>query len=262
MAYGLAKTSAFMLGAASVLIGPQDKLFDLTPDQNGLGLVKNFKTSGAPSYTDLTQGVKNTIVFSVLTKNVVTASMEVYEYTLKNINYGLGLDGSAVMPETAATTTTASMTGGAGIGTTTPMAVESATGITAGKYVMIAYGADDQILIRKVASVASLNVTLTKDIPTGVTVPSGAVVKTLGVVGVGSKVEQPFLSALVLGSLADGTECMVAYPKVRISKGFDLDFRTDNYGNLPFEFTVYDQVSTDPFYAEFGGDQARVFGRS
>ena len=55
---------------------------------------------------------------------------------------------------------------------------------------------------------------------------------------------------------------MIAFPKVRVTKGFDIDFRTDNYGNLPFELTIYDQVSTDPFYSAFGGDQARVFTRS
>lgn len=259
---GLAKTSAFMLGTASVLVGPQASLFDLNPTTHGLGLVKNFKVSAEPSYTELTQGVKNSIVFSVLTKNTVRASMEVFEYTSKNLAYGLGLDGSSVTQTTVATTTSGSLSGGAGIGTTTPLAVASATNLAANDYIMIFYGTDDQILVRKIASKSSNNLTLDADIPTGITVASGAVVKKVTVVGVGSKTEQPFLSAMAIGALADGSEVMIAFPKVRITKGFDVDFRTDNYGNLPYEFTIYDQVASDPFYAAFGGDQAKVFTRS
>lgn len=262
MATGLAKTASFMLGTASVLVGPQAKLFDLDPTTHGLGLVKNFKVSAEPSYTELTQGVKNTIVFSVLTKNTVRASMEVFEYTSKNLSYGLGLDGSAVAATTVSSTTSGSLTGGSGIGTTTPLAVASGTSFSAGDFIMIFYGSDDNILIRKIASKATNNLTLSADIPTGITVPSGSVVKKVTMIGVGSKVEQPFLSAMAIGTLASGEEVMIGFPKVRVTKGFDIDFRTDNYGNLPFEFTVYDQVSTDPFYADFGGDQARVFTRS
>ena len=256
MAFGLAKTNAFMLGAASVLIGPQASLFDLVPADHGLGLVKNFKISAEPAYTELTQGVKNSIVFSVLTKNTVRASMEVYEYTMKNLSYGLGLDGSGVVALTDSATTVATEVDP--LDTVVP--VVSATGIVADDYISINYGLDDRILIRKVVSVATNNITVTPAI--NVTVPVGSAVKQVTKVGVGSKVEQPFLSAMILGSLASGEQVAMAIPKLRVSKGFDMDFRTDNYGNLPFEFTIYDLVSTDPFYAQFNGDQAQVFSRS
>lgn len=253
MAFGLAKTSAFMLNTASVLIGSQANLFNLTPTANSIGLVKNFKISAEPSYTELTQGVKNTIVFSVLTKNAVRASMEVYEHTAKTLAYGLGLDGSTGYSVAAATTTSGAVSPAA---TTIP--VTSATGIAANDYIIINYGSDDNTLVRRVTTVAALNLTVAAT-PAGLTIPSGSLVQKIATVGIGSKVEQPFLSAMIIGGLADGTQGLIAIPKMRITKGFDLDFRTDNYGNMPFEFTIYDQVAADPFYAEFAGDQARAF---
>ena len=40
-------------------------------------------------------------------------------------------------------------------------------------------------------------------------------------------------------------------PKIRITAGFTLAFRTDNFGNLPFTMTLYDLVNSDDFYTTF-----------
>ena len=48
-------------------------------------------------------------------------------------------------------------------------------------------------------------------------------------------------------------------PKLRVVRGFNLAFTTDDYANLPLEFTVYDLVPTDTFYSDFDGDQAKMF---
>lgn len=253
MANGLAKTSRFMLGTASVMLGPPATMFDFTPAANGIGLVKNFKTSMEPGYVELTQGVKNTVVYSVMNKNAVTASFEAYEYTLQNLNFALGLDGSAIVTTGLATTTTASVAAGIAV-----IPCASVTGLAVNDYIMIQYGTDDQVLIRQVLSIAALNVTTTRVTPAGLTIPSGAVVKKFGTVSVGKKVEQPYLAAMVVGNLAGGEEAMIMIPKCRVTKGLDLNFTSDNYGNLPFELTIYDQVPGDPHYAQFGGDQSRV----
>ena len=113
--------------------------------------------------------------------------------------------------------------------------------------------------MRQVLSIASLNVTVTRATPAGITVPSGAVVQKLGSVSVGKKVEQPYLAAMIFGNLAGGEPALLAIPKCRITKGFDLNFTSDNYANLPFELTIYDQVPGDPHYTLFAGDQAKVF---
>jgi hypothetical protein len=332
---GDAKTQAFALGTATVMIGPQANLYDLHPSMHSIGLVKNFQISSDPSYQRLTQGVKNTTVMSVLTSNQVRASMEVYEHTIKNLNYGLGLDGWAQDPTTyiaavaaaAATSITvadgtnfnngdtvsivkpdgtsfkavlsakagntftvtpAVPTGGLNppggmsslnevgkvtmfrasstvstLGTGTPavpsttLVLADAADFKANDWISIQIGTDDKVLIRQIASKATNTLTLTRGIDQAI--PVGAVVKRVFYGSIGSKTDQPFFAAKVVGTLADGSEMTILIPKLRISKGFALAFNSSDFGNLPFEFDIYDLVASDPFYTEFNGDQARVF---
>jgi hypothetical protein len=76
---------------------------------------------------------------------------------------------------------------------------------------------------------------------------------------VNQRVQIPALPAKIVGQLADGTEVGLLLPKVRITAGFTLGFTTDNFGNLPMEFTCYDLTSDDPNYAMFSGKQGMLF---
>jgi len=249
---GEAKTNSFMLGSATVMIGPQADLFTLAPSTHSIGLVKNFTASGEPQYTDLTQGVKNTIVASVMTSNRIRAQMEVYEYTAKNIAYALGLNGSTLTPISTSTTTSAAITANA-----TSITVTSATGLVIGDWIMIQEGTDDKVFYRKIQNLVTNTVTLNAAIP--VALATGCTVQKVNVIDVGSTADQPYLSAQVVGSLADGTEIGLYIPKLRITAGFSLGFTTDNFGNLPLEFTMYDLTSDDTNYALFAGKQAMLF---
>ena len=251
-----AKTNSFMLGIATVMVGAQADLHNLYPAAHSLGLVKNFAMTAEPSYTELTQGVKNTLVASVMTQNPVRASMEAYEFTARNLKWGLGLDGSSTATLDEATTASGQVVGDDEVVVVPFTAVDD---FTAGDHVAINIDDDDNVVIRKIASIETLNVTLTQPIPTGITIPSGAAIKNVNVMGVGSKTDQPFLSAKAVGKLSDGTHVTILMPKIRVVRGFNLAFSTEDFGNMPFEFTVYDQVTSDPFYAEFGGDAARIF---
>jgi hypothetical protein len=248
---GEAKTSAFMLGAATVMIGTPDKLFDLNPVDHSIGLVKNFRVTGEPSYTDLTQGVKNQVVYSVMTGNVVRASMEAFEYTGRNISYSLGLEGGTVVAQTVATALSAP----ASVSDVT-VTVTSETGFAVDDYVMIQDGTDDKVYVRKLTAVTVGVLTFAQALPKAIA--SGATVKLSNVIGIGSKTEQPYLAAKIVGTLADKTEVVVLCPKIRITNGFSLGFTTEGFDNLPYEFSFYDQIASDPFYSEFSGEQAKL----
>lgn len=248
---GEAKTSAFMLGTATVMIGAQADLFDLNAADHSIGLVKNFRVTAEPSYTDLTQGVRNQVVYSVMTQNIVRASMEAYEYTAKNIAYALGLEGSGFAAQTVNTTLTA----GALLGDT-QVTVDDETGFSVGDWVLIQDGSEDQVYSRKLTAVALNTLTFAEGLPKAVA--SGATVRKASVIDVGSKTEQPFLSAKIVGTLADGTEVALLCPKIRITNGFSVGFTTENFDNLPYEFTFYDLVATDPNYAHFPRSQAKL----
>jgi hypothetical protein len=249
---GEAKTNAFMLGSATVMLGPQADLFTLAPSTHAIGLVKNFTISNEPQYTDLTQGVKNQIVYSVMTSNRVRAQMEVYEYTSKNIAYALGLNGSSLSAISAATTTSA-----AALAAATSITVTSAAGLAVNDWIMIQEGTDDKAFYRRIATISTNTLTLNAALP--VAMASGSTVQKVNAVDVGSQVDQPFLSAKIVGSLADGTEVGLLIPKIRITAGFTLGFTTDNFGNLPMEFTCYDLTADDANYALFSNKQAMLF---
>jgi len=248
---GEAQTSTFMLGTATVMLGATTDLFDLNPEDHSIGLVKNFRTTAEPAYTELTQGVRNQVVYSVMTGNVVKASMEAFEYTSKNLAYSLGLEGSGMAAQTVATTLTAT----ASVSDTT-VTVDDETGFVAGDYVLIQDGTGDKIHVRKLTVVGVGQLDFAQALPKAL--PIGATVRKSNVIGIGAKTEQPFLSAKVVGSLADGTEMVILCPKIRITNGFSLGFTTEGFDNLPYEWSFFDQITTDPHYAEFEGEQAKL----
>lgn len=253
---GLARTNNFMLGTATVMLGPMDQLFDLNSEEHSIGLVKNFTLLSEPAYTELTQGVQNTVVFSVLTANPVRATMEAYEFTAQNFAYALGLQGSKVAYDVK-TEVTADTPGGSP-GTTT-ITVDSATDFAEGDYIMIdLLGFEkDTLIVRKIEGILGDALTLDRAIKEDI--PGGAIVTKVHGLDVGSKSEQEFYAAKIAGRLANGEPVVMLLPKIRIVNGFNVAFTTDDFNNLPLEFTVYDQVRTDPYYSEFQGTGARMF---
>lgn len=243
---GEAKTTNFMLGTATVMFGPTAEVLDLQPDEHGVGLVKNVSVTSEPAYTELSQGVKNSLVYSVLTQNPVRAQAEIYEYTAGNLTYALGLDGSA-LTFTAGASTLAN----AVVATDTDIDVAVGGGLSfaVNDMIVITDGATDRVYVRKVTAKATDTLTVDTALPNPIA--AGAAVRKSQIIKVGSKADQPFLGCKIVGTLANGQTVGLVFPKVRITKGFNLAFTTDNYGNMPFEITVYDLVSSDAMYSKF-----------
>lgn len=226
---GEAQTSSFVLGTATVMVGPRANMFEFTPEDHSLGLVKNFTLTAEPGYTDLTQGVRNTVVYSVQTSFPVKCTMEVFEFTSKNLMYGLGLDGSTYTATPAATT--------GALPTTLP-----ATPANAWFMVQENVGTRDLVWHGQAGDT----------IPTTMGFTNAARIRQMNVIPVGRRDEQPFWAAKVVGILPEDNQPVTVYiPKLRIQKGFTFSMTTDNYGNMPFEFSLFDLVTTDPHYALF-----------
>lgn len=379
---GSAKTNKFNLGAATVMIGPRDQVLDFTPEKNSIGLVKNFSFSSNDQYLDLTQGVRNSVVYSVKTGSEITASMEVYEYTSKNLAYALGLEGyelaegltmslaTAIGPTDNVTTITVNAPEGATaddivvgdyvilqgnkslvedrvfVGKVAQVTYSSATSpevattatigalikavnsvregllTTTGGKLVINAGSTERISMSKafatafgftgtdssetmitadengpqtgsvgisrnqalstvglnvnntdieididgeeVADVvikttpstttqANFVVTFDRAIPEGFSFIIGDRVHKANLIPVGSFDAQPMLAAKIIGILPEQKQPVtIIIPKMRITNGFNLSFQTDQYGNMPYEFTPYEQVPGDPLYEEFG----------
>lgn len=102
-------------------------------------------------------------------------------------------------------------------------------------------------------SSASYTLTFDRPIPEGFNFSAGDRVHKVNLIPVGSAEDQPTLAAKIVGILPEGKKPVtIIIPKLRISNGFSLSFQTDQYGNMPYEFTPMEQVMSDPLYAEYG----------
>jgi hypothetical protein len=257
---GNAKSIDFLVGTATIMLGLPADLRDFRPETHSIGLVKNVKLMAEATYIELTQGIRNSIVHSIKTGEPVRASAEVYEFNASNWSYALGFSGYNIVNTELETTVTTAVAASS-LGTDT-FDVTSATGYVVGDYAMMQVGYDDVVIPRRITATTSTTVTFDAPIK-NVAVPIGAKIRRCLVVPVGRKSEQPFLAMKIVGSTADGREIAIEVPKLRVTKGFDIVFQTSDYANLPFEFTVYDQVPSDPQYArfqnEFDGSSATVY---
>ena len=221
---GEAKTTKFMLGTATVMLGPSAEVFDLTPEEHSVGMTKNVSITSEPAYTDLTQGVKNSNVFSVMTSNAVRAALEVYEYTAANMLYAQGLDGSAFTAPTGASVS---------VGVTNAAAADidvdtgDGANFTVGDYIVVEDGAIDKVYVRQIASIATDTITVSPAFVNAI--PAGSAVRASSLVAVGSKDDTAFLGCKIVGVTAENEPMTLIFPKVRVTAGFnDAQYATFN----------------------------------
>lgn len=257
---GEARSIDFLVGTATIMLGLPADLRDFRPETHSIGLVKNVKLMAEATYIELTQGIRNSVVHSIKTGEPVRASSEVYEFNAANWSYALGFSGYNIINTELETTVTTAVAASS-LGTDT-FDVASATSYIVGDYVMVQVGYDDVVIPRRITATTATTITLDAPIK-NVAVSIGSKIRRCLVVPVGRKSEQPFLAAKIVGSMADGREIAIEIPKLRVTKGFDVTFQTSDYANMPFEYTVYDQVPSDPQYArfkdEFDGASAVVY---
>jgi hypothetical protein len=252
MTQGAAKTTDFMLGSATIMLGPQDALFNLT-DANSVGLVKNVTTKTTPGFVELTQGIRNSLVYSVMNSNAVGITAEMYEYTPSNLAYSLSLDGAQFVRQTAGSTLAtayAAPVAPAEVGDD-ELLLAAVVGLTVDSFVLVHTGKDDNVMIRKIISVDAGAKSIQMDSGLPMALGIGAKVEKVNVIAVGSQDNAPFLSCKIVGTLANGDTVPMLFPKVRVKSGLSMAFKTDNFDHIPFELEIYDLVEADPHFALF-----------
>ena len=270
---GEARSIDFLVGTATIMLGLPADLRDFRPETHSIGLVKNVKLMAEATYIELTQGLRNSVVHSVKTGEPVRASAEVYEFNASNWSYALGFSGynvgiPALNAGSATITTVEALVPSGGILAPADVTgyddftLSTVTNFAVGDYVLIQVGYNDVVVPRRITTIAGSVITVDAPIK-NVAFPAGVTVNKCLVVPVGRKSEQPFLAAKIVGNMADGREIAIEIPKLRITKGFDVTFQTSDYANMPFEFTVYDQIPADNQYArfqeQFDGASAAVY---
>lgn len=260
---GEAKTQTFNIGAATVMIGPMGSMFDLTQEEHSVGLAKNFTCSCTKEYITLTQGLTQEVVDSQVVGNTISSTVEVYEYTTKNLMYALGLDGSKTVMSPMMSLTKEIV----GDGTATKTVefssdTDISSSFPAGADLVIQNdksGKGDNVCIRTIDSVVyaagsdgeagTITVTLTEAVPTGMTFEVGDSTFCANFIPVGTDDPQPFLSMKVVQvSAANKRPITLIFPKIRISNGFNIGSQTDAYSQMTFEFTPYALLESDKGY--------------
>lgn len=253
---GEARTSEFLLTTATVMIGPQSKVMELNPSQHSVGLIKNVQATANMNFTELTQGINAQIVSSVNTTNQAKITGEVYEYTARNLAYAAGIDSSGTDYDPITDTfplKTAITTGGASIALNTGDGAKW----SAGDYGVIADTDNpDRLHVFKVQSIATDTLTLATAyaMPTTMTFGTATtIIYRVHSIKVGAVARQPTFGCKLVGLLPEsGQPITMIFPKVKITKGLSVNFQTNDFANMPFEFTPYSLVAADPFFADFG----------
>lgn len=263
---GEARTNSFTLGSATVMIGMQSQLWDLTSAAFSIGLVKNFTISSTPTFLDLAQGAKGEIVYSALTSNALKASCEVFEYTSRNLAYGLGLDGSALV-SSVPFPLAADVIGGSGptVTATFNFLYDLTATFPSNSWVVIQDGVSDRVHYAQLTA----NTTVTGTGPylhtltfanqglkagNNFYVANGAYFSLANRINIGSPEDQKYYSCKVVAIMPEGDKPIgILLPKIRIIRGFNASFATDHYGNMPFEMQPLSLIPTDVNYTTFQG---------
>lgn len=254
---GEAKTNKFMIGEATIMIGPMASVFDLTPSAHSIGLVKNFACQVESSNVELTQGVENVPVFSIQNGFSPSFSAEVYEYTARNLAYGLGIDASGATYDELPLVVS-SLTGPTAAAASV-WNVSAAHGFLTGDW-LIAQMSEDIIFTSKVTGVVTNAITTERAAPAAPaswTTALTRVFRAKRIDGVSPGTNFVAVKAVVIMPLEKRPVTMY-FPKVRVTKGFSLAISTSDYGNLPFEFMPFPLVSTDAMYASFPNGESFI----
>lgn len=255
-------TNKFNIGVSTMMIGPMDKVLELTPEEHSVGLIKNFTITSETNEVTLTQGLRNTQVDSQVTGVTTQITADVYEYTAKNIAYAAQLAGEDFSLTGNYKLKTA-ITGGSSATAVVIKDVPASAQADLAEGDTIALQCTstkdyDKIWLGKVSGTptwtadaddenkGSLSITLDKAIPSGWDFAVNDSVFFVNLIPVGSDESQPYYGVKIVGILPNGNEPFtVIVPKAKVTDGFNINFTTENYGSMPFQLTPYDMTKDD-----------------
>lgn len=259
---GLSKTSKFLLSDATIMIGPCADVFDLTPEAHSVGLTKRVNANTDMGYVELTQGVTQTVVYTVNNSVRSTITAEIYEYTARNLAYGAGIDASGVAYDDH-DTSYALADAHDDTDTTVTLATGAGANFAAGDFLVMQQNEGDVVAVIKVGSVASDVITPASGygLPADVdwAVATTRVFRVRNPLKVGTQTADGLLGCKLVGLLPENQKPIIMiFPKVRITKGLSVAFQTDNFANMPFEIMPYALLPTDSFYSDFAGNKTHM----
>jgi hypothetical protein len=258
------RANAFMLSSATIMMAPAftTPVFDMTPAANGLGMCRDVAFKVDSSMLELKNGISQSIVDARRTSVQASISAMIFEMTTANIQRAAAIANSGVTPQIKRGILTTALTGSAtsviintdGVPGDVNSAITGVSDIPTGSTIVIqrVNGEQDYVFPTVSSGVATGTGPYTIPlgagyaIPAGMTFPVGAHVWIVFPVIVAGAIQDDLFGVKITGTLSNYDRPVTAvFPKVRISKGFQISFTEADYGHMPFEMTPFLMSATE-----------------
>jgi hypothetical protein len=246
------KSPSFLIGNATVMLAPRSvDVFSLTPTLHSVGMVKAVTVGMEADTIDLRNGIQQNLVDQMRSGVRLTTSFEGYEFTGQNLLRALGYASTAIVRKRGTLTTAIAAAGTSAIMNSNPISGDATSGITAvgdipaGSTLVIQRAAEpDYVFVTRTTGAATgsgpYTATMSSALPAGMSFAIGDIVWVVNEIDVGSQVDSDFFGMKIVGTLsANNVPVVVIFPKVKIVRGFNLNFSETDYSNLPFEISPF-----------------------
>lgn len=257
------KNSAFMLSSATIMMAPAftTPVFDLTPASHSLGMARDISIKVDSSMIELKNGIAQTTVDARRSNVSAMLSATIYEFTTVNLQRASAIASGS--PTQIKRGVLAAAVAGSAVTlsiNTSPVPGEAASDITAtsdipaGSTVLIQRpnGEQDYVFPTKSSGAAtgsgpySVPIASPYAIPTGMSFPAGSLVWIITPVAIAGSTADDLFGVKITGTLSNFDRPVTAvFPKVRVSKGFQLTFTETDYGSMPLEMTPFLLASSE-----------------
>ncbi|WP_037500753.1 hypothetical protein [Sphingomonas jaspsi] len=246
------KKNAFMLSSATLMMCRygDTPVFDLTPALHGVGLSEEIAVNLDSSNVDLTAGIAQAIVDSQRVNVQAGITGTVKEYSPENLLRAQGLATGAVTTLRGKLTAPAAAAAVSLSVATDPIPGDpssdmgtAAAAVKAGSVVLIQDPATPELVFPArvkadstyAAGVHTISIADTP-LPAGMSFPVDAKIWVVTEMAVGAMGNTDLFSVKIVGTLSNFNRPIVAvFPKVQVTKGFNLTFSEKEYGTMPWE---------------------------
>lgn len=257
------QTPAFMLSSATLMIAPAftTPVFDLTPDLHSVGMVREMGVTVDSSLLELKNGIAQAVVESRRIDVSAMIAGTVYEMTSRNLLIASALNPTAsVVMKRGVLTTAANAAAVALVYNSDPIPGQTTSAITAvgdvpsGSTVLLQRPGDETAYVFPTVSTGATTgtgpyttpIAGTSAIPVGMSFPIGTRVWVLTPIAIADANADEIYGVKIVGTLSNNDRPVTAvFPKVRVSKGFNLSFTESDYGGMPWEFKPLNLASSE-----------------
>ena len=257
------RSSSFMLSSATIMMAPAftTSVFELQPSLHSLGMSRDVAVKVDSSLIELKNGIAQTTVDARRTGVSASISATLYEMTAANMQRALALASATAPVVKRGVLSSAAAAAAVSISVNSdPVPGDSNTAITAvgdipsGSTILIQRinGEQDYVFPTTSTGVAtgtgpySIPIASTSAIPSGMSFAAGSHVWILSPISIASSTADDLFGVKITGTLSNyDRPVTVLFPKVRISKGFQLQYTETDYGSMPLEMTPFIMSSSE-----------------